>query len=92
MNAGRDACCGSRRRALARRCGGAAGWVVPASLLALMPKCPACLAAYVAVATGIGMSASAAAYVRTSAIVACAAALLYLAAGVVRRRWFAAAT
>jgi hypothetical protein len=33
-----------------------------------MPKCPVCVAAYVAALTGMGISLSAAAYVRTSLI------------------------
>jgi hypothetical protein len=43
-----------------------------------MPKCPACLAAYVAVGTGLGLSLSAAAHLRASLLILCIALLLYL--------------
>lgn len=84
MNGHDECCCG--RRTLVLRCRTTAGWILPASALALMPKCPACVAAYVAVATGFGISLSAAAYLRTAAIAACVAMLLYFAAKFVRRR------
>jgi hypothetical protein len=79
------ACC-----KVARRSGEVAGWIVPGAVLALLPKCPACVAGYVAVATGLGISVSAAAYLRTSAIAASVAVLLFLTARTVRRRWLAA--
>jgi hypothetical protein len=42
-----------------------------------MPKCPACLAGYVAVGTGLAIPYSSAAYLRTSLIAACIAALCF---------------
>jgi hypothetical protein len=86
VNAAHDGCCTTGRRTLVRRCAAGAGWVVPGAVLALMPKCPACVAAYVAVATGFGMSVSAASYLRTFALALSFAALLYLAARTVLRK------
>jgi hypothetical protein len=74
------------QRTLTRRCCGVAGWVVPGAVLALLPKCPACLAAYVAVGTGIGISIPAASYFQRGAVVLCVALLLYLAARAAWRR------
>jgi AhpD family alkylhydroperoxidase len=63
----------------------AVGWLIPAVVLALTPKCPMCIAAYVALATGVGMSLSAAAAVRTTLFVLCAASLATMAARTISR-------
>jgi Flp pilus assembly protein TadB len=70
----------TRRPSMARRYLNTAGWLVPGAILALMPKCPMCLAAYVAVWTGVGLSLPAAANLRLLLLVLCVGALLYLAA------------
>ncbi len=57
----------------------ALGWLAPATALALMPKCPLCVAAYVALFTGIGLSLPTAALARTTLIVLCAASLAFMA-------------
>ncbi len=62
-----------------RRSGEAARWLGPGALLLLMPKCPACLAAYVALWTGLGLSVTVAEHLRTGLITACVALLSYTA-------------
>ncbi|HZP59092.1 MAG TPA: hypothetical protein VFB27_02125 [Opitutaceae bacterium] len=43
-----------RRRSWVRRFAARAGWLVPAALAMLVPKCPLCLVAYLGAATGLG--------------------------------------
>ncbi|WP_367871464.1 hypothetical protein [Luteolibacter sp. Populi] len=74
------ACCVKRRGTEA------ASWLVPGSLLILMPKCPVCLAAYVAAATGLGLSVPAALGLRITLIVLCIVSLAFLAARLLLRR------
>jgi hypothetical protein len=67
-----------------RRGGEIVGWVVPTATLALLPKCPLCVAGYVALATGIGISLPTATWLRATLIALCVASLLFLAARRIR--------
>jgi hypothetical protein len=61
------------------RCVTVAQWAAPGVILALLPKCPLCIAAYIALGTGIGISVSTATYLRLGLMTGCAVALLVLA-------------
>jgi hypothetical protein len=61
-------------------------WLIPATMLVLMPKCPVCLAGYVALGTGIGLSFTAASWLRVALIVLCIGALGWLAFRAIRTR------
>jgi hypothetical protein len=77
---------GRRTSAVIRRAWRGIQWLVPAAVMALIPKCPLCVAAYVALFTGVGISVSTAQWIQILMWVFCLTALAYLA---VRhwRRW-----
>ncbi len=60
-----------------------AGWLIPGTLLAFLPKCPLCVAGYVTLATGLGVSLTAATYLRLGLLAACFASLALMTG----RRW-----
>jgi hypothetical protein len=63
-----------------RRCLDAAAWIIPAALLAILPKCPVWLAAYIALGTGLGIPLAAATYLRALLVILCVASLSFLTA------------
>src|SRR4051812_8720864 len=60
-------------------------WAIPGAILLLLPKCPLCLMAYIALATGVGLSFTTASYLQTGLIIVCVGSLLYFTASHVRR-------
>src|SRR5436189_2379119 len=81
-----ERCCEDlRSRTFIRHCIDIAGWLVPSVILGLLPKCPVCLGAYVAVWTGIGLSFSAATHLRASLLILCVGLILLLATRNARR-------
>ncbi|QDT71888.1 hypothetical protein [Lacipirellula limnantheis] len=75
-----------RNASLSHRAIELAGWLIPGTLLAFFPKCPLCVAGYVALATGLGMSLTAATYLCWALLAACLASLALMASRVFARR------
>jgi hypothetical protein len=75
----------STGRSWARRAGAAIEWALPITALALVPKCPVCVAAYILLFTGMGVSLPAAAAMRWTLIALSVAALAYLLLRAARR-------
>jgi hypothetical protein len=63
----------------------ATGWLLPSITLILLPKCPICLAAYVALFTGLGLSFTSASFLRITLLFTSIAVLLYLSLRHLRR-------
>ena len=62
-----------------QRCLSIVKLIIPPVVLTLLPKCPICLAGYIAIVTGAGVSISTATYLRMTLIIICISSLLYFA-------------
>jgi hypothetical protein len=69
-----------------RRAREISGWIFPSVTLALLPKCPMCMAAYVALATGVGISLPTVPYLRAMLVALCVASLVFMTARLLVRR------
>ena len=58
-----------------KRCLNFFRWMFTGSVIILLPKCPFCLAAYIAMATGIGLSFAVASFIRILLIILCIVSL-----------------
>lgn len=63
---------------LYRRLAAALQWAIPLTTLALIPKCPACIAGFILLFTGLGLSFPAAATIRWTIITLCILTILTL--------------
>jgi len=70
---------------MGRRMATLASWTFPGAVLTLLPKCPACIAAYAALWTGIGLSMPVAAGLRLALMLMCIVSLVFLAYRQLRR-------
>ena len=60
-------------------CREATSWIAPSVGLALIPKCPACVTAYVAAISGVGISMPVASQIRIGLLTLCVSALAFVA-------------
>jgi hypothetical protein len=70
---------GERPTGLLRRAWRGMQWLFPATLLVLIPKCPMCVVAYVALFTGMGISVSTARWIQIVMLAFCLVSLAFLA-------------
>jgi hypothetical protein len=70
-----------------RHCPEVVSSVLPAVILVLLPKCPVCIAAYIAMVTGIGLSLPVTSHLRTLLVVLCATSLIYFVVRQIQRRF-----
>lgn len=77
----------ARESQVTQRTRSAAVWALPSVALALVPKCPMCVAAYLAIGGGLGVSLTTAAHLRTALVWLCWSTLALLAVRMVARVW-----
>jgi hypothetical protein len=77
-----------KRKNIAKRFYNVVKCVVPGAILILLPKCPICLAAWISVGTGFGISITAAGYLRATLIIVCVSSLFYFVVSRLKiKRW-----
>lgn len=64
--------CSCRRRI------GRVSWLLPGIIMVIIPKCPICLAGYIALATGISIPIATAGWLRRALIFLCIGSLVWL--------------
>lgn len=69
--------CRCSREKAARAVKNGAGWIIPGVVLALMPKCPLCLAAWISLLLGIGVTTSTATALHGGVILLCVALVTF---------------
>ena len=69
----------ARKKPVWKRSLSVAGQTLPAAILLLIPKCPACMVVYIALLTGAAISSTTAIYLSTTIMTLCIASLLYIA-------------
>jgi hypothetical protein len=70
---------------LTRQARGAASWALPGVGLVLVPKCPMCIAAWLAIGSGFSIPLTTATHLRTTFLCLCWGALLVLAVRLLAR-------
>jgi len=68
----------AKTRPLRGASGEFAGWLLSGAALVLIPKCPACLAGYIALTTGIGISFPVASGLRILLLLLCVGSITFL--------------
>lgn len=74
-----------RSEPVTRRLARGLRWLAPAAVWLVIPKCPACLAGYVALFTGVSLSFTAATALRWTLLGASVALLAWMVVRAVRR-------
>ncbi|MFK7778835.1 MAG: hypothetical protein QM501_12075 [Gimesia sp.] len=60
--------------------------LVSGLILVILPKCPACVAAYFAFLTGVGLSTPVAGFLRTSLLILCTVSLVIAIFFIIKKR------
>ncbi len=81
-------CCQGEPASRRRKSLDASGSLLSATVLVMLPKCPACLAAYLAAGAGIGVTLTTASHLRTALLALSLAGLAWVA-GRYGVRWIA---
>lgn len=80
--------CKPSRIRMTMRCAAASlKWLVPSAVMVFMPKCPACVAGYIALFTGIGITLPLATKLHVGVLAACIIILFALTVSVIHRSY-----